>query len=113
MQDRARALAVLGVRWSDPPPPHRVLQVRCLVDVPGEKLPSAATGDLRRYMETTVAPQVPEQLRAAFLKALDEGRIRSMQNKSMTCKPLHRPGALLLGEPRRAPCWPRVGVLKL
>ena len=74
------------------------LQVRCLVDVPGEKLPSAASGDLRRSMETTVAPQVPEQLRGAFLAALADGRVRSMQNKAMTCKPLHRPGALLLGE---------------
>lgn len=72
--------------------------MRCLVDVPGEKLPSAASGDLQRYMESTVAPQIPEQLRSAFLTALAEGRVRSMQNKSMTAKPLHRPGALLLGE---------------
>jgi len=41
---------------------------------------------------------VPEQLRPAFLQAVDEGRIRSMQNKSMPAAPLHRPGALLLGE---------------
>lgn len=71
--------------------------MRCLVDVPGEKLPSAASGELRRYMESTVAPQVPEQLRSAFLASLADGRVRSMQNKAMTCKPLHRPGALLLG----------------
>jgi Squalene epoxidase len=42
--------------------------------------------------------QVPQQLKAAFLQAVDEGRIRSMQNKSMPAAPLHRPGALLLGE---------------
>ena len=34
------------------------LQVRCLVDVPGDKLPSAATGELAAYLRTTVAPQV-------------------------------------------------------
>ena len=34
------------------------LQVRSLVDVPGEKLPSAATGELAAYLRTTVAPQV-------------------------------------------------------
>ncbi len=33
-------------------------QVRCLVDVPGEKLPSAATGELAAYLRGTVAPQV-------------------------------------------------------
>ncbi len=41
--------------------------------------------------------QVPEQLRPAFLAAVNEGRIRSMQNKCMPAAPLHRPGALLLG----------------
>lgn len=41
--------------------------------------------------------QVPEQLRAAFLQAVDAGCVRSMQNKSMPAAPLHRPGALLLG----------------
>mmetsp|Transcript_626 Transcript_626/g.1862 ORF Transcript_626/g.1862 Transcript_626/m.1862 type:complete len:293 (+) Transcript_626:281-1159(+) len=33
-------------------------EVRCLVDVPGEKLPSASTGELREYLINTVAPQV-------------------------------------------------------
>lgn len=73
-------------------------EVRTLVDVPGEKLPSAATGDLQEYLRTFVAPQVPEQLRAAFLQAISEGRVRSMQNKLMPANPLHRPGALLLGD---------------
>lgn len=93
--------------WAGSPAVSRwVRQVRCLVDVPGEKLPSAASGDLQRYMETTVAPQVPEQLRPAFLAALADGRVRSMQNKAMTCKPMHRPGALLLGELAAARCRP-------
>lgn len=33
-------------------------QVRTLVDVPGEKLPSAATGALQDYLRSTIAPQV-------------------------------------------------------
>ncbi len=33
------------------------MQVRCLVDVPGERLPSAATGELAKYLRGTVAPQ--------------------------------------------------------
>jgi hypothetical protein len=68
------------------------------VDVPGDKLPSVASGALAAYLRETTAPQVPEQLRAAFMAAIDAGRLRSMLNKQMTLKPLHRPGALLLGD---------------
>jgi hypothetical protein len=64
------------------------------VDVPGEKLPS----DLPGYLRTSVAPEVPESLRAAFLAAVDGGRIRTMQNKQLPAKPMHQPGALLLGD---------------
>ncbi len=64
------------------------------MDVPGERLPSELPG----YLRATVAPQVPRQLRAAFLEAVDAGRIRSMQNKLMPAAPIHRPGALLLGD---------------
>lgn len=42
--------------------------------------------------------QVPQQLRPAFLAAIEAGRIRSMQNKLMPAAPLHRAGALLLGD---------------
>jgi len=71
--------------------------------------------------------QVPPQLRAAFLDAVDAGRVRSMQNKSMPAAPLHRAGALLLGDafnmrhpltgkwPRRAErprcCWRVIALL--
>ena len=44
------------------------MQVRCLVDVPGDKLPSASSGALQEHLERVVAPQVPEQLRASFLQ---------------------------------------------
>ena len=33
-------------------------QVRCLVDVQGDKLPSASSGALQAHLETVVAPQV-------------------------------------------------------
>ena len=75
-----------------------VVQVRCLVDVQGETLPSASTGALQAHLESVVAPQVPEQLRASFLRAAASGEARSMQNKSMPAAPLHCPGALLLGD---------------
>ena len=70
------------------------MQVRCLVDIPGEKLPSS----LPDYLRTNVAPQVPEAMRQSFLGAIESGNIRSMQNKLMPAAPLHRPGALLLGD---------------
>lgn len=60
------------------------------MDVPGEKLPA----DLPSYLRTTVAPEVPVELRAAFLEAVETGNIRSMQNKQLTSKPLHQPGML-------------------
>lgn len=69
-------------------------EVRCLVDVPGAKLPS----ELAAYLKAVVGPEVPPELRESFLEAIESGNIRSMQNKQLTCKPLHQPGALLLGD---------------
>lgn len=87
---------------ADPSPvlfyPISSTEVRCLVDYPGPKLPSVTTGDLQKHLLETVAPQVPPQLRASFEAAVHAGRIRSMQNKQVTCAPLHQPGALLLGD---------------
>jgi squalene monooxygenase len=73
-------------------------EVRCLVDVPGASLPSASTGALAAYLLDVVAPQVPEALRAPFESAVKRGGVRSMQNKILPAKPLHIPGALLLGD---------------
>lgn len=33
-------------------------EVRCLVDVPGQKVPSIANGEMENYLKTVVAPQV-------------------------------------------------------
>ena len=60
---------------------------RCLVDVPGGKLPA----DLPTYLRDTVAPEVPQMLRPAFLQALN-GNIRTMQNTCLYAAPLHQPG---------------------
>jgi hypothetical protein len=35
-----------------------VSEIRCLVDVPGQKLPSVGNGDMTHYLKTVVAPQV-------------------------------------------------------
>ena len=73
-------------------------EVRCLVDVPGDRLPSASTGDLARYLLGVVAPQVPSALRPPFEESVRAGGVRAMQNKLMAAAPLHTPGALLLGD---------------
>lgn len=48
---------------ADPSPilfyPISSTEIRCLVDVPGQKLPSLANGDMANYLKTVVAPQVP------------------------------------------------------
>ncbi len=33
-------------------------EIRCLVDIPGQKVPSMATGEMAKYLKTVVAPQV-------------------------------------------------------
>ena len=33
-------------------------EVRCLVDIPGQKLPSISSGEMSSYLKTMVAPQV-------------------------------------------------------
>lgn len=47
---------------ADPSPilfyPISGTEIRCLVDVPGQKLPSLANGDMANYLKTVIAPQV-------------------------------------------------------
>jgi 2-polyprenyl-6-methoxyphenol hydroxylase-like FAD-dependent oxidoreductase len=72
-------------------------EVRCLVDVPGLKLPSVASGAMAEHLRS-LASQVPPTLRDAYLEAVEAGNFRSMQNKLMAAQPLHQAGALLLGD---------------
>ena len=47
---------------ADPSPilfyPISSTEVRCLVDVPGQKVPSISSGEMAEYLKTVVAPQV-------------------------------------------------------
>ncbi|WOK95590.1 squalene monooxygenase-like [Canna indica] len=87
---------------ADPSPilfyPISSTEVRCLVDVPGQKVPSIANGEMASYLKTVVAPQLPAQLREAFIVAVDKGNIRTMANRSMPAAPHPTPGALLMGD---------------
>ncbi|GAA0150219.1 oxygenase [Lithospermum erythrorhizon] len=73
-------------------------EVRCLVDVPGQKVPSITSGEMANYLKTMVAPQVPTELHDAFIAAVDNGNIRTMPNRSMPAAPHPTPGALLMGD---------------
>ena len=53
---------------------------------------------LESYLAAVVHPQIPANLRAPFAAALGGGRARSMPNKLMPARPIHTPGALLLGD---------------
>ncbi|KAG6520243.1 hypothetical protein ZIOFF_017281 [Zingiber officinale] len=73
-------------------------EVRYLVDVPGNKIPSVATGEMTNFLKTAMAPQVPTELHDPFIEAIDKGSFRSVPNKSMSAAPHPTPGALLLGD---------------
>lgn len=87
---------------ADPSPillyPISSSEVRCLVDVPGQKLPPIANGEMAKYLETHVAPQLPPEVREAFIAAVEKGNIKTMPNRSMPADPVPIPGALLLGD---------------
>ncbi|KAH6803606.1 oxidoreductase family protein [Perilla frutescens var. frutescens] len=87
---------------ADPSPilfyPISSTEIRCLVDIPGKKLPSVASGDMANYLKTVVAPQVPPELHDAFISAVDKGSIRTMPNRSMPAAPYPTRGALLMGD---------------
>lgn len=87
---------------ADPSPilfyPISSTEIRCLVDVPGQKVPPILNGELANYLKTVVAPQIPSELHDAFISAIDRGSIRTMPNKSMPASPNPTPGALLMGD---------------
>ena len=70
---------------------------RILVDIPG-KMPSAVNGDLRAYMVDVVKPQLPEQVQAAFVDAVDRERIRSMPNSWLPPSTNNQEGFILVGD---------------
>lgn len=87
---------------ADPSPillyPISSSEVRCLVDVPGQKVPPIANGEMAKYLKIRVAPQVPPEVREEFIAAVDKGSIKTMPNRSMPAEPVPTPGALLLGD---------------
>ncbi|KAJ3689984.1 hypothetical protein LUZ61_019148 [Rhynchospora tenuis] len=73
-------------------------EVRCAVDVPGQKIPSIVNGEMANYLKTVVAPQLPPELHEPFVRAIKKENIRSHLSRSMPAAPHPTPGALLLGD---------------
>ncbi|KAF9427295.1 Squalene epoxidase [Podila epigama] len=79
-------------------------ETRVLIDIPGTKLPSASSGALRAYLESSVCPQLPSQVQSDFLKTLQEDaasngrRIRSMPNSFLPPSTSSELGIVLLGD---------------
>ncbi|XP_074338828.1 squalene monooxygenase SE1-like [Apium graveolens] len=73
-------------------------EIRCLVDVPGKRIPSMLNGDMANHLKTLVAPQIPPELYDAFITAVNEGNMKAMANRSMPAAPYPTPGALLIGD---------------
>ncbi|KAF9364735.1 Squalene epoxidase, partial [Mortierella sp. NVP85] len=73
-------------------------ETRILIDIPGNKPPSLATGGLRSYLESIVHPQLPSALQQPFLQALETERLRSMPNSFLPPSTSSDLGIIVLGD---------------
>ncbi|XP_058010408.1 squalene epoxidase 3 isoform X5 [Hevea brasiliensis] len=64
---------------ADPSPilfyPISSTEVRCLVDVPGQRVPSVVNGEMAKYLKDVVALQIPPVLHDAFISAVDKASL--------------------------------------
>lgn len=79
------------------------VHTRILIDVGGEKLPSASKGHLQSHIRDNVLPHLPKPVQPCLLAELDKGqRLRSMPNSflppSMQGQNAHRSGVILVGD---------------
>ncbi|TYJ40788.1 hypothetical protein E1A91_A04G164800v1 [Gossypium mustelinum] len=74
-------------------------EIRCMVNVPSEQVPSVSNGEMACYLKTQVAPKVLPELYDSFISAIEKkGNIRISPNKIMAAAPHLTPGALLIGD---------------
>ncbi len=71
---------------------------RILCSIRSEKLPSQSSGELKKYLETSVLPNLPAQLQSSFSKAVDENKYRSMPNSFLPAVCNKTPGMLFIGD---------------
>ncbi|OBT95162.1 Squalene epoxidase [Pseudogymnoascus verrucosus] len=74
-------------------------ETRALIDVP-ENLESAksALGGVKAHIRNVVVPTLPEAIKPTFIKALEEGGLRSMPNSWLPPTQQQTPGIVVLGD---------------
>lgn len=70
--------------------PHNT---RALIDIKG-----SVPTNLRSYILESIAPQVPTHIKGPFLRAVENGRLRSMPNCFLASQPKCVPGVIMLGD---------------
>ena len=70
--------------------PH---STRALIDIKG-----SVPTNLRSYLLESIVPQVPTHIRGPFLRAVENGRLRSMPNCFLAPQPKCVPGVIMLGD---------------
>ncbi|EAL60604.1 squalene monooxygenase [Dictyostelium discoideum AX4] len=70
-------------------------EIRVLVDIPFKCPPNS---ELKEYLETVTAPQLPESLRESFLYALRNSPLKKMPNSRLPPNPTPKPGVLMIGD---------------
>lgn len=70
---------------------------RVLIDFPQTEAPRK-TPEMIDYLRLNIAPQLPEEIRGAFLNAVEEGKFKMMPNHFYPAKPVLRNGVVLLGD---------------
>ena len=74
-------------------------ETRALVDVPdGVDSASVKNGGVKGHLRRVVLPSLPESVRPAFEKALDDGKLRSMPNSFLPPSVNRIPGLVMLGD---------------
>ena len=72
-------------------------EVRMLIDFPNGTLPSDKA-QLASHLLSFVRPQLPAMMHASFVEAVQSGRLSSMPNQSLLCRPIEKRGVLLVGD---------------
>ena len=72
-------------------------EVRMLIDFPNGTLPSDKV-KLTDHLLSVVLPQLPAMMHSSFRTAVSEGRMSSMPNQSLVCRPVVKRGVMLVGD---------------
>ncbi|MCJ1276687.1 Squalene epoxidase [Puttea exsequens] len=74
-------------------------ETRALVDVPeGSESASTKNGGVKGHLRKMVLPSLPDMVKPAFERALDEGKLKSMPNSFLPPSVSRYPGMVMLGD---------------